>query len=412
MSQVLVLNTGSSSVKFELFEEGEADLESRARGIVEGIGEEEGAVTVTVEPPESSEDAADAATRHAVAVDRADGPRTVEDHATALEIVIEVLDAAGTLTDLAAIGHRVVHGGEAFRDPTVITDDVVAQLEELSPLAPLHNPPALVGIRVGRRLWPQLPHVAVFDTAFHATMPPEAYRYAVPDEWYRDHGVRRFGFHGTSHQYVAGRAAAVLGKDLADLRLITLHLGNGASAAAIDRGRVIDTSMGMSPLEGLVMGTRPGDLDPGVIFHMLRSGLSVEELEREVNRSSGLKGLAGRNDVRALRRAAVGGDPAATLALEVMTRRVRGYIGAYWAHLGGVDAVVFTGGIGEHDAVTRAEIIEPLAHMGLVLDRVRNESVDLDDGPAVVSAPDSATAVLVVATAEELVIAQSTLAVL
>lgn len=411
MTQVLVLNTGSSSVKFELFAARDTELRSLASGIVEGIGEEIGAVSVVVDPGVAT-DGEDAILPDRVreVVAAAEGPRPVADHGGALEIVVQVLEGAGVVADLVGIGHRVVHGGEAFRDPTVITDSVIAQLEELAPLAPLHNPPALVGIQVARRLWPDLPHVAVFDTAFHATMEPAAYRYAVPDQWYRDHGVRRFGFHGTSHQYVAQQAATTLGADLGSLRLVTLHLGNGASAAAIERGRVIDTSMGMSPLAGLVMGTRPGDLDPGVILHMLRTGLSVEAVEHALNRESGLRGLAGHNDVRTLRAAAADADPAARLALAVMTRRVRGFIGAYWAHLGGVDAVVFTGGVGEHDAATRAEVIDPLDHMGLVLDPVRNDEADPDDGPVVVSPPGSATAVVVVATAEELVIARSTLA--
>lgn len=399
MTQVLVLNTGSSSVKFELFEVAGDDLVSRAAGLVEGIGEESGAVRVALH---------EEATADAV-VAGASGERVISDHAAALRIVMDLLDEAGVVDDVVAIGHRVVHGGEAFTAPTVITDDVVATLDDLAPLAPLHNPPALVGIRVARDLYPALSHVAVFDTAFHTTMAPEAFRYAVPAAWYHDHGVRRFGFHGTSHRFVAEAAARALGRSLDELRLVTLHLGNGASAAAIDSGRVIDTSMGMSPLEGLVMGTRPGDVDPGVIFHMVRAGLSVDEVERQLNRESGLKGLAGRNDVRALRTAAADGDDDAQLALDVMTRRVRGRIGSYWAHLPDVDAVVFTAGIGENDAATRAEIIGPLAHLGLALDAEANDSADPGGGPAVVSPAGHSPVILVVATAEELVIARDTL---
>lgn len=402
MTQVLVLNTGSSSVKFELFEVVGDDLVSRAAGLVEGIGESAGAVRVALgdEAPGSAHDV----------VAGAVGSRVVADHAAALGIVMDLLDEAGVVADVVAIGHRVVHGGEAFTAPTVITDEVVATLDELAPLAPLHNPPALVGIRVARELFPDLSHVAVFDTAFHMTMAPEAFRYAVPAAWYHEHGVRRFGFHGTSHRFVAEAAAAALGRPLEEMQLITLHLGNGASAAAIAAGQVIDTSMGMSPLEGLVMGTRPGDVDPGVIFHMVRAGLSVEEVERQLNRASGLKGLAGVNDVRALRTAAADGDADAQLALDVMTRRVRGRIGTYWAHLPAVDAVVFTAGIGEHDAATRAEVIDPLGHLGLVLDAAANAGADADAGPVVISPPGVSPAVVVVATAEELVIARDTLA--
>jgi acetate kinase len=402
MTQVLVLNTGSSSVKFELFEVVGDDLASRASGLVEGIGEPVGAVRVAL-----GDEAPDAA--HEV-VAEAVGEATIADHAAALGIVMDLLGDAGVVADVVAIGHRVVHGGEAFTAPTVITDEVVATLDQLAPLAPLHNPPALVGIRVARDLYPDLAHVAVFDTAFHMTMAPEAYRYAVPAAWYHEHGVRRFGFHGTSHRFVAESAAQALGRPLEDLQLITLHLGNGASAAAIAGGHVIDTSMGMSPLEGLVMGTRSGDVDPGVIFHMVRAGLPVDEVERQLNRESGLKGLAGRNDVRALRVAAADGDADARLALDVMTRRVRGRIGTYWAHLSDVDAVVFTAGIGEHDAATRTEVIEPLGHLGLVLDARANAAADPGDGPVVVSPAGVAPAVVVVATAEELVIARDTLA--
>lgn len=394
--KVLVLNTGSSSVKYEVFTDQGAGGRptSVAVGSIEGIGEPEGAV------------------RHASTNgDTRTSATTVADHDRALDLVVDALAGDGLDHDLAAVGHRVVHGGEDFTAPTLIDDAVVARLEELASLAPLHNPPAVAGIRVARDRWADLPHVAVFDTAFHTTLPPAAYRYAVPGAWYVDHGVRRFGFHGTSHRCVAELAAEALGRPLEDLRLITLHLGNGASACAIDRGRSVDTSMGMSPLAGLVMGTRSGDVDPTVVFHLVRAGMTVEEVERDLQRGSGLVGLGGANDVRVLRQRAADGDDDARLALDVMTRRVRQYVGAYLADLGGLDAVVFTAGIGQHDAATRAEVIEPLAHLGLRLDPVANEAADASDGPARISPEGAMPAVLVVATAEEATIAADTLAV-
>ncbi len=393
--RVLVLNTGSSSVKYEVFATRDDGLASLASGLVEGIGEEAGASHLTP----------------ADATRRTDTVR-VDDHDAALGLVVDALAGSHLDEGLAAVGHRVVHGGEAFAEPTVLTDAVVERLDDLSPLAPLHNPPAVAGIRVARERWADLPHVAVFDTAFHQTLPPTAYRYAVPEDWYRDHGVRRFGFHGTSHRCVAGLAATALGRPLADLKLITLHLGNGASACAIDDGRSVDTSMGLSPLAGLVMGTRSGDLDPGVVFHLVRAGMSVDEVERTLNRASGLLGVGGSNDVRRLREAAAAGDDAARLALDVMARRVRAYVGAYLAELGGLDAVVFTAGIGEHDPATRAAVIEPLAHLGLVLDPAANAAADAADGPVRISPVGTAPAVLVIATAEEATIAADTLAVM
>ncbi|WP_370326435.1 acetate/propionate family kinase [Euzebya sp.] len=388
---VLVLNTGSSSVKFELFEGASpSELRSVAAGLVEGIGEAEGHMGATL--PDGG---------------RVDRDGVVADHREALESVMTHL--ADALTDLVAVGHRVVHGGEHFTEPTVIDDAAVEVIDSLSPLAPLHNPPALEGIRVARELRPEIPHVAVFDTAFHATLPPAAYRYAVPTSWYADHGVRRYGFHGTSHRYVAEQAAQSLGRPLEDLRTITLHLGNGASACAIDGGRSIDTSMGLSPLEGLVMGTRSGDLDPAVVFHMIRAGMSPDDVERALNRQSGLRGLAADNDMRRVHRAADAGDEGAQLALEVTAHRLRKYVGAYAAVLGGLDALVFTAGIGEHSPAVRAAVVEPLGHLGLTLDVAANAAADAADGPVRISRPDASPAVLVVATDEERMIAAEAL---
>ncbi|MEE8601199.1 acetate/propionate family kinase [Euzebya tangerina] len=376
---VLVLNCGSSSIKYEVFTpEGDGDpldtLQAVTGGIVEGIGE---------------------------------AGSQVPDHAAGLDAIASRLREEGLLDDLSVIGHRVVHGGEAFTQPTIVDDAVIETLEQLSPLAPLHNPPILEGIRVARALRPDLPHVAVFDTAFHGTLPQEAYRYAVPQNWYDDHGVRRYGFHGTSHDYVARRAAQALGRPLGVLKLITLHLGNGASACAVDGGRSVDTSMGLSPLEGLVMGTRSGDVDPTVIFHLLREGLSPGEVETALNRQSGLVGLSGSNDMRAVEAAAADGDPAAELAIQVAAHRLRKYVGAYIAVLGGLDAVVFTGGIGEHSARMRAAVVEPLGHLGLSLDAAVNASCNASDGP--VDIGTGSAAVLVVATDEERMIAAQSL---
>jgi acetate kinase len=282
------------------------------------------------------------------------------------------------------------------------------------PLAPLHNPANLTGIEVATRLRPELPQVAVFDTAFHGTLPPHAYRYAVPAELHRDHGVRRYGFHGTSHAYVARRAAAHLGRPIGELKLITLHLGNGASATAIDGGCSVETSMGLSPLEGLVMGTRSGDIDPAVVFHLIReAGMSPDEVETLLNRNSGMKGLCGDNDLRTVADRAAAGDPDAQLALDVYCHRVRKYVGAYTAVLGGLDGLVFTAGVGENADGIRAQVCRDLEVLGIELDPGRNAGArasDATDGVVAVHAENSRAAVLVVATDEEREIAQSTLA--
>jgi acetate kinase len=299
-----------------------------------------------------------------------------------------------------------VHGGDRFREPTVIDDEVVAGIEALIPLAPLHNPANLQGIEVARRQWPDVTQVAVFDTAFHAALPEVAYRYAVPEAWYSDHGVRRYGMHGTSHGYVARRAAEVLDRPLGQLRLVTAHLGNGTSMAAVADGHSVDTSMGLSPLEGLVMGTRSGDIDPTIVFHVARgTGLAHDAIERALNRDSGLTGLCGDNDLRAIEQRAAGGDERAALALAVFCHRIRKYVGAYTAVLGGIDALVFTAGIGEHSPTVRARVCDGLAFLGLELDAEANAA-----STTVVSSDDSAVAVLVVPTDEELEIATQTLA--
>lgn len=389
MARVLVLNSGSSSLKYQLLDmDGPARL---ASGQVERIGHDDAIVT------HGRADGGDWREDRDTAV--------VEGHGDALRAVVDALRAAGLDADIAAVGHRVVHGGERFVDPTPVDDDVLAGIRALAPLAPLHNPANADGIAVARDIWPDVPQVAVFDTAFHATLPARAHRYAVPDEWRREHDVRRYGFHGTSHGYVARRAEEILGNE--GLRVVTAHLGNGASVTAVAGGRSVDTSMGLSPLEGLVMGTRSGDLDPTVIFHIAReTGLDLDDLERALNRDSGLVALCGDNDLRSIEERAAARDDDARLALEVFCYRIRKYVGAYAAALGGLDALVFTAGIGEHSPTVRRRVCEPLDFLGITLDPDANERsderIDSDGGQV---------AVLVVPTDEEHEIARQSLAV-
>jgi len=391
--RVLVVNCGSSSIKYQLL--AMADERRLAAGAVERIGE-----------------AAPELRHRGPGGDEARRPIAARDHREAFRGVAEALraDAApGAAAALAAIGHRVVHGGERFREPTPIDAEVCRALRELAPLAPVHNPANLVGIEVCLAAFPDAPQVAVFDTAFHHTLPPRAFRYAVPEEWYRRFGVRRYGFHGVSHRYVAGRTAEALDRPLASLHLITLHLGNGASAAAIEAGRCVDTSMGMTPLEGLVMGSRSGDLDPAVALHLERvAGLSQREVDRALNEDSGLRGLCGTNDVREILAREAAGDEAARLALEVYCYRLRKYLGAYCAVLGRVDAVVFTGGVGENAPRVRELACAGLERMGLALDAERNQSASGDLFE--IGARGLATRALVVRTDEELQIAREALA--
>jgi acetate kinase len=299
----------------------------------------------------------------------------------------------------------VVHGGDLFVAPTLITDEVEADVEALSVLAPLHNPGALQGIRAARSAFPQLPHVAVFDTAFHQTLPPAAYTYAIDREVARQHGIRRYGFHGTSHQYVSQTAAAFLGRDLADLKQIVFHLGNGASAAAIAGGRSVETSMGLTPLEGLVMGTRSGDVDPAALLHLARTaGMTIDDLDDLLNRRSGMLGLTGMQDMRDVKARRDAGDPDALLAFDVYVHRLRAYVGAYIAQLGGVDVISFTAGVGENAPLVRAGALATLGFMGVEIDDARNNAASRET--RVISTDDSRVTVLVVPTNEELAIAR------
>ena len=398
--QVLVVNCGSSSIKYQLLMMPQGA--SLAGGLVERIGETNPIMKHCSVDPAS---AGPIESKQAVAA---------ADHREAFHHIEEALRHSPGFdggAQLVAIGHRVVHGGESFSAPTLITPTVIGSIRALSSLAPLHNPSNLVGMRLCRERFPRVPQVAVFDTAFHQTMPPYAYRYAVPEDWYERDGVRRYGFHGSSHRYVAERAAAFLGRPLAALRLITLHLGNGASAAAVADGRCIDTSMGFTPLEGLVMGTRCGDLDPAVALYMQQSrGLDADSLDRTLNRDSGLKGLCGSNDMRDVLARRADGDEEARLAVEIYCYRIKKYVGAYMAALGGLDALVFTGGIGENASVIREQACYELEALGIALDATLNEAPA--KAAADISRSDCPVRVLVIQTNEELQIAHEALEVI
>ncbi|MCP9957209.1 acetate kinase [Streptomyces sudanensis] len=388
-TRVLVLNSGSSSVKYQLLDM--RDGSRLAVGLVERIGEDAARLVHTPAGGERRERT---------------GP--VPGHEAALRAVAGELAADGLGLDspeLAAIGHRVVHGGLRFTEPTVVTDEVLAEVERLVPVAPLHNPANIAGIRTARALRPDLPQVAVFDTAFHTTMPEYAARYAIDTETADAHRIRRYGFHGTSHAYVSRETARLLGRDPSEVNVIVLHLGNGASASAVAGGRCVDTSMGLTPLEGLVMGTRSGDVDPAVTFHLRRvAGMSVDEVDELLNRRSGLVGLCGDNDMREIRRRIDEGDERARLAFDVYVHRLKKYVGAYYAVLGRVDAVAFTAGVGENAAPVREAAVAGLEGLGLAVDPGLNA---VRSGEArLISPADARVAVAVVPTDEELEIAR------
>ncbi len=372
MSSVLVVNSGSSSLKYAVVEPDSGSMV--ADGIVERIG---------------------------------DGP--VPDHAAALQTAFKQLAESGQPLNslgLVAVGHRVVHGGPDLYRPTLVDDKLVAKLDELAPLAPLHNPPAVLGIEVARKALPELPHVAVFDTAFFHDLPPAAATYAIDRDVAEQWQIRRYGFHGTSHQYVSEQAAACLDAPLAELCQIVLHLGNGASASAIVGGRPVDTSMGLTPMEGLVMGTRSGDIDPGVITYLWRTAkMSVEDIESMLNRNSGVRGLGGEIDFRVLHQRIESGDETAQLAYDVYIHRLRKYIGAYLALLGAADVITFTAGVGENDAAVRRDALSGMSALGIELDERLNATPE--KGARRISTDNSRTTVLVVPTNEELAIARA-----
>jgi len=385
--KILVLNSGSSSIKFQLFDA--ETNNSLVNGIIEQIGEKISHAKIKFEGGELEKSV------------------SIPNHKIGLEIMNSLLMESKIIKDLCeidGIGHRVVHGGEEFSKPTIIDKSVIEQIEKLIPLAPLHNPANLEGIKSSIEHCPNVPQVAVFDTAFHSTIPPHAYMYALPYETYKKDGVRRYGFHGTSHHFIAKEAAKYLNIDIDKLNAITLHLGNGASMSAIKNGKSIDTSMGLTPLEGLIMGTRCGDIDPAIIFYLARvEGLSIDELDNMLNKKSGLKGICGNNDMREVGEMAEEGDEKAKLALEMFNYRIKKYIGSYSAVLGRVDCLIFTGGIGENDIKVRENSCSNLQNLGISLDLKKNNQRAKEI--IEISKKDSKIKVLVIPTNEELEIA-------
>jgi len=391
--KVLVFNCGSSSIKYQLFQMPEEKI--LAKGLVERIGEEK-----------------------SVSNQKADGGRDirieekVKDHQQGLEMIRRMLTdpakgAIQSMSEIVACGHRVVHGAEAISGSVLVDDKLEKAIEEFADLAPLHNPPNLVGIRAARKMLESIPQVACFDTAFHQTIPEVAYLYALPYELYEKFRVRRYGFHGTSHRYVARRAAEIMGKGKYDVNLITCHLGNGSSVTAVRGGKSVDTSMGLTPLEGLVMGTRTGDFDPAIIFHLIRKGFKAEEIDKLCNKKSGVLGISGTsNDMRDLEQKSAAGDRRATLALAIFAYRLRKYVGAYMAVLNGCDAIVFTGGIGERGPISRRQTLENMENLGVVLDSKKNDAVVGREGA--IHADSSRVKILVIPTNEELAIARDT----
>jgi acetate kinase len=379
---VLVINSGSSSLKYQVRDVAAGSV--LTEGLIEKIGMGNGG----------------------------DGDGEIEgprDHAEALEQVDAAIHAELGDLELGAVGHRVVHGGERFAEPVLIDNEITRAIERLNPLAPLHNPANVLGIRAITKKWPDLPQVAVFDTAFHRSLPEHAWRYAVPDELYTNHGIRRYGFHGTSHEYVTHRAAGLLGVPADEFDGVIAHLGNGASVTAIRGGKSVDTSMGFTPLEGLVMGTRSGDLDPSILVFLGRAGWTPEDIDTLLNRESGLKGLAGNNDMRSVVEASEAGDAKASMALAVTSYRLAKYIGGYHVAVGGAKALVFTAGIGENSYQFRALVADKLGALGIELDAGLNSQRSKE--PRVISTPESAIPVLVVPTDEEQAIAEATAAV-
>ena len=391
-SLVLVINSGSSSIKYQLVDAGTGD--ALAGGIIERIGQ-----------PMST-----------IKHDGPDGRTSLEqplaDHEAGIATILDLFATHGPQLDgleLTAIGHRVVQGGTRFTGPAVIDDDVEQAIVEWSTLAPLHNPPNLAGIRAARAAFPDVPHVAVFDTSFHSTLPAAAYTYAIDREIATKYSIRRYGAHGTSHQYVSRKTAELLGKDPSEVNVIVLHLGNGASASAVRGGVCVETSMGLTPLEGLVMGTRSGDLDPALLLHLGRvAGMSLDDLDDLLNRRSGMLGMSGFSDMRDIDTAVAAGDEAAIAALAVYYHRIKGYVGNYYAQLGHVDAIAFTAGIGEHDDGVRLHSLAGLERLGIAVDPVLNAI--RSDEPRIISPEGSEVTVFVVPTNEELEIARQAVA--
>ena len=391
MTYALVLNSGSSSIKFQILDPtADAADDPFVSGLVEQIGEPSGNIVVKINGEKYTSQA------------------PIPDHSAGLEMAFAILGEHGAGppdVDISAVGHRVGHGGKVFSKPEIINDQVVEMIRDIIPLAPLHNPANVDGIEVARQILPDVPHVAVFDTGFFADMPPAAALYAINAEVAGENGVRRYGFHGTSHEFISQQVPALLGKDPKNVNQIVLHLGNGASCSAVQGGHAIDTSMGMTPLAGLVMGTRCGDIDPGIIFHLYRTaGLSIDDIDTLLNRKSGIKGMSGVNDFRELRQMIEDGDTDAWSAYNIYIHQLRRYIGSYMIALGRADAITFTAGVGENAKFVREDDMANLEMYGIKIDPERNDLPN--DGPREISTDDSAVKVFVVPTNEELAIAQ------
>lgn len=388
MSKVIAINAGSSSLKFQLFEMPNEDVITK--GLIERIGLKDSIFTISVKG-EKVEEVTD-----------------IPDHAVAVKMLLNKLTESGiikSLEEINGIGHRVVHGGEEFNDSVLITDEVLNKIEDLSELAPLHNPANITGIRAFQQVLPNVPAVAVFDTAFHQTMPESSFLYSLPYEYYKEYGIRKYGFHGTSHKYVSERAAELLGRPLEQLRLISCHLGNGASIAAIEGGKSIDTSMGFTPLAGVTMGTRSGNIDPALIpFIMEKTGNSADEVLDILNKKSGMLGVSGfSSDLRDIELEAEKGNERAELALEVFGNRIHKYIGSYASRMFGVDAIIFTAGIGENSQAIRARVLQGLEFMGVYWDPALNKTRGEE---AFINYPHSPVKVIVIPTNEEVMIAR------
>ena len=391
--KVLVINCGSSSLKYQILDMTHESL--LCKGLVERIGMDGSVIT-----------------HEKIGMDKVKTEVPMKDHKDAIEQVLKAVQdpetgVVASMDEIGAVGHRVVHAGEKYASSVLITEEVIKALEECVELDPLHNPPNLLGIAACQELMPNTPMVAVFDTAFHQTMPPESYIYAIPYEYYQKYRIRRYGFHGTSHKYVAERAAKILNTDLGDLKLITCHLGNGASVSAIKRGKCIDTSMGFTPLEGLVMGTRSGDIDPAIVTYIReKENLPQGKVNEILNKKSGVLGISGvSSDFRDIEAAVEEGNERAALALKVFAHKVRFYIGAYIAEMNGVDAIIFTAGVGENDAMMREIICNNLGNLGIKLDPVKNK---IRGKETIISADDARVKLIMIPTNEELMIARDT----
>ena len=391
--KVLVINCGSSSLKYQILDMTHESL--LCKGLVERIGMDGSVIT-----------------HEKIGMDKVKTEVPMKDHKDAIEQVLKAVQdpetgVVASMDEIGAVGHRVVHAGEKYASSVLITEEVIKALEECVELAPLHNPPNLLGIAACQELMPNTPMVAVFDTAFHQTMPPESYIYAIPYEYYQKYRIRRYGFHGTSHKYVAERAAKILNTDLGDLKLITCHLGNGASVSAIKRGKCIDTSMGFTPLEGLVMGTRSGDIDPAIVTYIReKENLPQGKVNEILNKKSGVLGISGvSSDFRDIEAAVEEGNERAALALKVFAHKVRFYIGAYIAEMNGVDAIIFTAGVGENDTMMREIICNNLGNLGIKLDPVKNK---IRGKETIISADDARVKLIMIPTNEELMIARDT----